>query len=105
MAIPVGPVNPFSVGKLVETASPPDAGTSGSTPGDGFGKALADSIDQLDQTQVQADQQAQALATGQAQDLSSVVMSVEKASLEVQLASQIRNKAVDAYDDLFRMQI
>ena len=32
-------------------------------------------------------------------------MQVEQASLSLQLAVQVRNKVVDAYNDLFRMQI
>ena len=102
MALPIGPVNPFSVGKLVQTGpSSPDSSPGGS----GFGQMLADSIGKLDQAQAGANQQVQDLATGKAKDLSTVVMSVEQASLEVQLAAQIRNKAVDAYNDIFRMQI
>jgi flagellar hook-basal body complex protein FliE len=104
--IPIAPLSPFSVGKLVENASPQPAGSgSGSSSGGGFAQMLSKSIDALQQSQVQADQQTQALATGQAQDLSSVVMAVEKASLDVQLASQVRNKVVDAYHDIYSMQI
>ena len=39
------------------------------------------------------------------QDISSVVMEVERASLALQLAAQVRNKAVDAYQEIFRMQV
>jgi flagellar hook-basal body complex protein FliE len=63
------------------------------------------SIGSINQAQAQADQQTQALATGQASDMSSVVMSVEQASLEVQLASQIDTKAVAAYQSIFQMQV
>jgi flagellar hook-basal body complex protein FliE len=105
MIAPVG-LNPFSVGKLVENVSPQGAGSgSGSAGGGGFAKMLSNSINSLDQAQTQADQQTQALATGKATDLSSVVMSVEKASLDVQLATQVRDKAVDAYKDIFQMQV
>jgi flagellar hook-basal body complex protein FliE len=104
MALPIGPVNPFSVGQLVENSGATSSATQ-SSGGGGFGQMLSNSISKLDQTQTNANQQVQDLATGKAQDLSSVVMSVEQASLEVQLASQIRNKAVDAYNDIFRMQI
>jgi flagellar hook-basal body complex protein FliE len=34
-----------------------------------------------------------------------VVADVEKAALAMQLAVQVRNKAVDAYNELFRIQI
>ena len=100
MPLPVGPIG--SVGPLVENAAP---STSTQSSGGGFGQMLTDSISKLDHAQASADQQVQDLATGSASDLSTVVMSVEQASLEVQLASQIRNKAVDAYNDIFRMQI
>jgi flagellar hook-basal body complex protein FliE len=102
MALPVGPINPFSIGSLTGPSSP---SSPTSSTGTGFGQMLTDSIGKLDQAQANANDQVQSLATGNAKDLSSVVMSVEQASLEVSLASQIRNKAVDAYNDIFRMQI
>jgi len=104
MALPVGAVgNPFKVGPLVENAGA--GGSGGGTPGGKFGEALAKSIDSLDQVQADAAQRTQALATGQATDLSSVVMSVEKASLEVQLATQVRTKATEAFQQIMQMQV
>jgi flagellar hook-basal body complex protein FliE len=100
MLLPISGINPISLPKTTPSTDPTSGGGSG-----GFGKMLADSIGQIDQAQAQANQQTQALATGQASDVSSVVMSVEQASLEVQLASQIDNKAVSAYQDIFRMQV
>jgi flagellar hook-basal body complex protein FliE len=102
MVLPISSIKPLSVGSLGGPASTP--GTDSST-GGGFGKLLTDSIGKLNEAQAQADQATQSLATGQATDMASVVMSVEQASLEVQLASQIRTKAVDAYNDIFRMQV
>jgi flagellar hook-basal body complex protein FliE len=102
MPIPVGGISPFSIGPLVGSGGAPGASGAGAK---GFGQALANSLGQLDATQAQASQQAQALATGQATDASSVVMAVEKASLEVQLATQIRTKATDAFNEIMRMQV
>ena len=48
---------------------------------------------------------AQALATGQATDPTAVVMAVERAQLAMQLASQIRTKAVEAAQDIFHTQV
>jgi len=104
MALPIGAIKPISLGQLTSNPAP-GTGTGGGGKGGGFGQILTDSIGKLDQAQAQAAQQTQALATGQASDVSSVVMSVEQASLEVQLASQVRNKLVDAYNDIFRMQV
>jgi len=71
----------------------------------GFGGALENSIQSLDGLQAKAADASQALATGQATDPSSVVMTIERARLAMQLASQVRNKAVEAYTDIFHTQV
>jgi flagellar hook-basal body complex protein FliE len=101
MVLPIGALSPVSIKPAVDPAATTNAGSSKG----GFGKLLSDSIGKLEQSQTDAAQQTQALATGQATNMSTVVMSVEQASLEVQLASQIRNKVLDAYNEVFRMQI
>ncbi len=82
-----------------------DAIAPSSGAGSGFGAMLSNQLATLNATQNQAAAQSQALATGQAQDVTSVVADVEKAALQIQLATQVRNKAVDAYNEIFRMQI
>ena len=66
---------------------------------------LGGQLEKLSALQDDAAQQSQALATGQAGDVATVAMSVERASLGLQLASQIRNKAVEAYQEILRMQV
>jgi flagellar hook-basal body complex protein FliE len=83
------------------------SGPSSPTPaaGGGFGSALASSLQSLQSSQNQASQAAQDLATGQADDATSVVMSVERAQLAMQLASTLRTKAVEAAQEIFRTQV
>jgi flagellar hook-basal body complex protein FliE len=71
----------------------------------GFGSMLSNSIQSLADTQTEAAGAAQALATGEATDPTAVVMAVERAQLAMQLASQIRTKAVEAAQDLFHTQV
>jgi flagellar hook-basal body complex protein FliE len=66
---------------------------------------LSSSLATLAETQTQAAGAAQALATGEATDPTAVVMAVERAQLAMQLASQIRTKAVEAAQDLFHTQV
>jgi flagellar hook-basal body complex protein FliE len=83
-------------------------GISSGTPAGGggsFGGILSDKVGALNDLQNQAADQSQALATGQATDVASVVTTVEQAALAMQLAVQVRNKAVDAYQELMRMQV
>ena len=84
-----------------------DGATPTATPGSesSFGHALGNAIEQLGNTQRVADTQSQALALGKTTDVASVAMGVERASMAMQLAVQVRNKAVDAYHEIFRMQI
>jgi len=71
----------------------------------GFGGMLSNAISQLDQTQQQGAAGSQSLVDGTATDPTAVVMAVERAQLSMQLASQIRNKAVEAYQDVFHTQV
>jgi flagellar hook-basal body complex protein FliE len=71
----------------------------------GFGSMLSNSIQSLTDAQSEAAGAAQALATGQASDPTAVVMAVERAQLAMQLASQIRTKAVEAAQDIFHTQV
>jgi flagellar hook-basal body complex protein FliE len=73
--------------------------------GTGFGNMLGSALDSLAQTQTEAAEGAQALATGTASDPTAVVMAVERAQLSMQLASQIRTKLVEAAQDIFHTQV
>ena len=101
--MPLPPIPPVGADVSLPPLTAPEPTSAAG--GGGFGRALADEIARLDASQVDAAQKSQQLATGQAQDVSSVVIAVEKASLEVQLATQIRNKVVEAYQEIFRMQV
>jgi flagellar hook-basal body complex protein FliE len=71
----------------------------------GFGSMLSNSIQSLTKTQEDASAAAQDLATGQATDPTSVVMAVERAQLAMQMASQIRTKAVEAAQEIFHTSV
>jgi flagellar hook-basal body complex protein FliE len=73
--------------------------------GVGFGDLLGKSLQSLAASQQEASEAATALATGQAEDPTAVVMAVERAQLAMQLASQIRTKAVEAAQDIFHTQV
>jgi flagellar hook-basal body complex protein FliE len=103
MVAPIGGIGGgFSLGSLGSGGS---AGASGGSSGTSFGDLLTKSISSLDSAQAQANAATQSVATGQSTDLSSVVMSVEQASLEVSLAAQVQTKAVEAYQSIFQTTI
>jgi flagellar hook-basal body complex protein FliE len=88
----------WSVGSVGPLEQPSQAGG-------GFGGMLSNAISSLDKTQTDAAQASQSLVAGTATDPTAVVMAVERARLSMQMASQIRGKAVEAYTDIFHTQV
>jgi flagellar hook-basal body complex protein FliE len=72
---------------------------------EGFGAMLGNAVSELETTQQNAATASQTLADGTATDPTAVVMQVERAQLAMQLASQVRTKAVEAYQTIFSTQV
>lgn len=70
-----------------------------------FGELLDQAIQNVDQLQKQSEAAKVDLITGQAQDIHSVMIASEKASVALQLTMQMRNKVIDAYQEVMRMNI
>jgi flagellar hook-basal body complex protein FliE len=94
------------VGEGVSEAFPvkPGAGAA-PNPAEGFGKVMEEMVGKVSDLQQNADQSIQALATGQSKGLHEVMLAVEKASVSFQFLTQVRNKAVEAYQEIMRMQV
>jgi flagellar hook-basal body complex protein FliE len=101
----IDPISIKSVGGDFQLPRLDDAAPAQSGGGAGFGGMLGKAIQNLDDSLAQSTASSNALATGQATDITQVVSDVERAQLELQMATQFRNKAVDAYNDILRMQI
>lgn len=83
-----------------------DAGATQQSTGKGFRGVLENVIDQVEQSQAQADQlSSQFTAGGSTEDLHTVALAGQRAELEFELALQVRNKAVSAYQEIMRMQV
>jgi flagellar hook-basal body complex protein FliE len=72
--------------------------------GSGFADMLGKAVNQLQSVTDQADAKVQALATGQDVELHDVMLALEAESMAMSLATNVRNKAVEAYQEIFRMQ-
>src|SRR5262245_7768193 len=70
-----------------------------------FGGWLARSLDGVQGQLVQAEQGLQSLATGEAQNLHQVMISLEEARLGLQLLVQVRNRLLESYQEVLRMQV
>ena len=71
---------------------------------DAFGSSLVDAIDQVEQVHTDAQQQVKQLLHGDRQDIHNVMIAVEKADVTFQLMMQVRNKIVNAYQEISKLQ-
>src|SRR5438105_10640781 len=92
----LGPLTP----KLPTTGN--GAGQSG---GADFGASLKQAVGALQQLGHQADSSSLALAKGDPIDIHEVMIANEQASLGFSMAVQVRNKLVDAYQEIMRMSV
>ena len=69
-----------------------------------FMKTLEDAMSQVGQLQNEADTRVGQLLSGNGQDVHSALIAVEKASLAFDMMVQVRNKIVQAYQQVSGMQ-
>lgn len=70
-----------------------------------FGQFLSEAIDNVNKLQKNSEQASLDLAAGKVQDVSDVMIATEKATVALQLTMQVRNKVLDAYQEVMRMQM
>lgn len=70
-----------------------------------FKDLLLNKLKEVDKSQKKATQILEALAKGKDVDLTDVVLTISKAEIELRLLLKIRNKIIDAYQEIMRMQI
>ncbi len=73
--------------------------------GASFGDVLKDAISTVNALQKQSDHEIQKLMTGETEDLHTTMIAVQKADLSFQMMMQVRNKIVQAYQEIMRMQV
>lgn len=78
---------------------------SESTDGPNFKDMLTQAINEVDQAHKVSDQQIQGVLSGQVQDVHSALIAMQKADLSFQMMMQVRNKLIDAYHEVMRMQV
>ena len=90
------------IAPILDVAPGGSAGTSGAL---GFMDSLKSAIGKVNDTQLEAGRAVGALMTGETQDLHTTLIAVQKADLSFQMMMQVRNKIVQAYQEIMRMQV
>jgi len=70
-----------------------------------FGSVVRDAVDSLDKTQKASEQEMARAVTGESPDLHRTIIALQTADLGFQFALQVRNKVINAYEEIMRMQV
>lgn len=98
----IGPVG----GVGASGAANPVARSGAAKPaGDDFASSVTKALDDLDKLHSQTDQLASQAATGELESVTDYIVSATETQLATQVTVAIRNKAVEAFNDIMRMQI
>jgi flagellar hook-basal body complex protein FliE len=84
--------------------STPSSGSAGDVQ-KSFSDTLKDAIGTVNDIQLKADKGAQDLATGRTDNIADVMLTTEKADIALRLMVQVRNKMIDAYQEIMKMQV
>lgn len=70
-----------------------------------FQNMLKDAISEVNDNQVQGYNAMEGIATGKVTNLQQAVQRIEEAELSMKLALEVKNKALNAYKEIMRMQV
>ena len=70
-----------------------------------FGDVLKNALNNVNDLQINSDKLTNDLAAGKTDNIHGVLIAGEKAGIALDLTMQIRNKVLDAYNEIMRMQI
>jgi flagellar hook-basal body complex protein FliE len=73
--------------------------------GGDFKASLAGMIGQVQSLQEQAARAGERLISGEVEDVHQVMIAAEEASVAFEMMMEIRNKLLEAYQDIMRMQV
>jgi flagellar hook-basal body complex protein FliE len=98
VTLPISSITPIAMPQVA-----PAVGATGQ-PGE-FQSALSSAIDSLESLRTNAADSVQKFLTGENEELHTTILATQKAELAFELGLQVRNKVVDAYQEIMKMQM
>jgi flagellar hook-basal body complex protein FliE len=98
MTLPVTPIRPIVAPELARV------GGAASGAAD-FRSVLQSAVDGVENFQAQAGQSVERFLSGESEELHATALAVQRAELSFELFIQTRNKVVQAYQEIMRMQM
>ena len=94
-------IDPAGSSSITQISQPTEAGKAA----DGFGDALSGAVKDVSRMEAQANEMGQQIAGGDLSDMHNAMVAMQKASMALDLTVQVRNKVLDAYQEIMRMQV
>lgn len=101
--MPIQPINPNSIPALQGISSSQKPSASGNI--EQVGQTFEHMLSSLNQSQQNSDTLMQQLAQGENVDLHTVMIGMEENNVNFNVAMGIRDRLVDAYREIMRMQV
>ncbi len=102
----MNPISGVSGAMVSRLTAANDGGTQLKTQnGQGFGDAVINAMQSVSDAETHADSLAVSIAAGEEGSVSDLMVAASKATLSIELMAQIRNRAVEAYQEIMRMQV
>jgi flagellar hook-basal body complex protein FliE len=98
----IAPIAPVAIPAVPHIGGP--AASTTDMPSQGFAAELGRGLDQLQQAQTKSDNLAVRAATGDLADVHDYMIASTEAGIATQLTVAVRNKAVEAFTEIMRMQ-
>ena len=83
----------------------PHVGGAAEAKGSGFFEALQNSMQEVNANQVAADNSIKDLVSGKSKNIHETMLQIQKADLSLKTMMQVRNKILEAYKEIIRMQV
>lgn len=87
------------------SASTTDVNNALKESGASFGQTLTQALSDVNNLQSEAGKAVESLVSGEGTDLHDVMIAVEKARTSFDLLMEIRNKTIDMYQEIMRIQV
>jgi flagellar hook-basal body complex protein FliE len=87
------------------TPFPSSIGATGSSAEGAFADLLASTIQRVEASGAEATRAAEGFLNGSGGDIHSTALAAQRASLQFEYFMQVRNKVVQAYQEIMRMQL
>lgn len=100
MAEPIAPVGTAAIRPI-----PPVGGPVAPAAGEGFADVLRAALREVAETGRAAEQASQDFVTGRSTDVAATMIAVEKAQLTFSLMLQVRNRLLEAYQEIQRIHV